>query len=459
MGRSRASRHWHEWWNRNVEHAGGPRRPRQMGRILVIGSNSTFNWSDSDITITRGPLYASPDSSPAPVIWIYGNFWVQTDSNLNEGAGPVAMALYGKLGKTGGTATAFIAPQNTPYAGGEVLSTPIGKGKLDLGGHVVLRGGKVDAGAVAFGSGIDVESGTFQASSADLSDTGSVTMEGGTMELGTDLLNILGDFTQTGGTLSLEIAGTGTTPGTDFGQLRVSGTVSLAGNLAVTVPVGAYPAGHLYTIIKNTSGEPVSGMFVQGDRVVSSSQQATVWREVQRQSKRPECCLGDDTSTSTSSSTSSTSWMSSTSSSSTSASSSSSASSDAHRAMSVHRDSEPGQDFSAGLDREARGTLVLGVSDEIQRVIDGHPAWSRLSTNTLVSDIVPALESSLSGGIEEATEDLHQLHGQHSQLTTSTDSDIADDMTITVSAGYGGRCDGCNGARKHPANTARFRQR
>ena len=41
---------------------------------------------------------------------------------------------------------------------------------------MVLQGGKVDAGAVAFGSGIDVESGTFQASSADLSDTG-VTME------------------------------------------------------------------------------------------------------------------------------------------------------------------------------------------------------------------------------------------------------------------------------------------
>ena len=97
-----------------------------MGRILVIGSNSTFNWSDSDITMTPARS-TNPDSSPASVIWIYGNFWVQTDSNLNQGAGPVAMALYGKLGKTGGTATAFIAPQNTPYAGGEVLSTPIGK--------------------------------------------------------------------------------------------------------------------------------------------------------------------------------------------------------------------------------------------------------------------------------------------------------------------------------------------
>src|SRR5262249_7725391 len=90
--------------------------------------------------------------------------------------------------------------------------------------------------------------------------TGNVT-NGGTVAPGLSpgILNIAGNYVQTaGGTLSIEINGIAV--GTQYDQLNVTGTITLAGTLAVSSGFVSTP-GNTFIIGNNNLADAVSGTF------------------------------------------------------------------------------------------------------------------------------------------------------------------------------------------------------
>ena len=75
------------------------------------------------------------------------------------------------------------------------------------------------------------------------------------------LMTVSGDFTQQpSGQLLIDLGGT--TPGTQYDQVDVSGNVTLAGGLNVTFINGfVSTAGETFTIIKNDGPNAVNGTF------------------------------------------------------------------------------------------------------------------------------------------------------------------------------------------------------
>ena len=84
---------------------------------------------------------------------------------------------------------------------------------------------------------------------------------GGTVAPGLSpgILNVVGNYSQTAaGTLAIEL--NGTTLGTQFDQLNVTGTIALAGTLAITT--GFSPAeGDAFAIVANDAADAVGGVF------------------------------------------------------------------------------------------------------------------------------------------------------------------------------------------------------
>src|SRR5262249_32086639 len=75
----------------------------------------------------------------------------------------------------------------------------------------------------------------------------------------TGILSITGSYTQTSsGILSIQAAGVA--PGVDYGQLSVSGAVTLAGNIQFT-PLFVGQTGDSFTLIAPLSTASISGTF------------------------------------------------------------------------------------------------------------------------------------------------------------------------------------------------------
>jgi Bacterial Ig-like domain (group 3) len=120
------------------------------------------------------------------------------------------------------------------------------------GGSTTLSGGSF------FGGNVNIEGGSLigtGAISADVTNAGQV-VPGGTEFAG--VLTINGTYTQTAaGALDAEIGGT--TAGTQYDQLDVSGQATLTGTLVITLLGGFSPSlGQSFTI---TSASPLSGTF------------------------------------------------------------------------------------------------------------------------------------------------------------------------------------------------------
>ncbi len=114
-----------------------------------------------------------------------------------------------------------------------------------------------DDGAVS-GASLNMTGGTLRGVGTF---TGTVTNSGGTVHPGHSpgVLTITGDYTQgAGGTLAADVAGT--TPGSGYSQLAVSGNVTIGGALAITTGAGfTPPTGHSYQVL--TTGGSVTGHF------------------------------------------------------------------------------------------------------------------------------------------------------------------------------------------------------
>ena len=147
--------------------------------------------------------------------------------------------------------------------------TKIGTGTLKITGHAnagytattTVVGGSLDVGGDIGGSAITVgDSGTLEG----VGITGSVTvLSGGTVEPGSSGAGILHtrDFSLgSGARLALEIGGT--TFGTQYDQLSVTGGVTLAGDLQGTLLNAFIPAhDSLFFLIANDGTDAVGGTF------------------------------------------------------------------------------------------------------------------------------------------------------------------------------------------------------
>jgi hypothetical protein len=138
---------------------------------------------------------------------------------------------------------------------------------------------------------IDISGGNFtlnQPPGASFATTGTITVAAGrtfainggySQAAGTTTvagaLTVNGNFSQGGGGLAVEL--NGPTPGTEYGQIKVTGTVALSGPLSVTL---GYPAGpnDSLRIFDNDGTDPVTGTFAglpEGARLAVNGQRFT----------------------------------------------------------------------------------------------------------------------------------------------------------------------------------------
>ncbi|MFO0797558.1 MAG: LamG-like jellyroll fold domain-containing protein [Gemmataceae bacterium] len=188
-------------------------------------------------TISRltGTGNVSASSAGLNTLTVGGNNGSSTfDGTLTNGSGTLALI------KTG-NGTFTLTNANT-YTG----TTTVSVGRLNVNG------------STAAGSAVTVNGGTLGGTGTV---GGTVAMSSGTVAPGTSpgVLNS-GSVTFTGGTFQVEV--NGTTVGTQYDQLNVTGAVALgAGTTALSLPTPTIAAGATYTIINNDGTDNVTGYF------------------------------------------------------------------------------------------------------------------------------------------------------------------------------------------------------
>jgi autotransporter-associated beta strand protein len=170
----------------------------------------------------------------------------------------------------GGSLTVGANNSSTSFSG--TISTPsLPAGLIKIGtGTQTLSGDSTYTGATTINGGVlridgSITSAAIVNSGGTLGGNGAVAgnvlvNSGGHLGPGASAgsLEIGGLFLKAGSTLDIEIAGT--TPGTQYDQLVVDGTVTLGGTLKGRLLGGANPAtGTSFTIIDNVGGDDING--------------------------------------------------------------------------------------------------------------------------------------------------------------------------------------------------------
>ncbi len=235
--------------------------------IIVLEGNNTF---DADTRLTDNVIVRSASANSIP------------DASLLRLNGTSTFDLNGTnetLGAIGGSATA------TLIIGNSTLTAGFGNQSLNYAGAITGSGTLVKTGSgVQTLSGVSTFSGDVQINDGRLQVDGTLPAAidintgatiGGTGTVGTVAANsgstvapgnspgILntGNFDlQAGSTLEIELGGLGANPGTDYDQVDVTGSVSLAGTLDLRA-YSNYAAGQTFTIINNDGSDPVTGTF------------------------------------------------------------------------------------------------------------------------------------------------------------------------------------------------------
>ena len=260
------------------------------------GTNDNFRLtvanSYTGATTVNGTARVRFDANGAvptgSALTINGSALFQTSSTIGSLAGPGNVFMNGNNTLTVGgdnTSTTFSGVYQD--SGGAAALVKTGTGTLTLSGVNTYTGATtVNAGTLAVNGSI--VSPVTVSSGGTLSGTGTISNvvtvnSGGTLSPGNSagILNT-GDLTlDGGGTLGVEI--NGTTVGTQYDQVNVTGTVNLAGSPTLNVNVGfASAAGNTFTIIQSTgaitgtfSGLPEGGTFTVGGRTFRINYTAT----------------------------------------------------------------------------------------------------------------------------------------------------------------------------------------
>jgi autotransporter-associated beta strand protein len=240
------------------------------GGFIVFFTDSTGGTASVDVrnngSGTAGNLDISFHNAPGVTIGSLegsGNVFLGAN-NLTVGSNNLSKTFSGvmqdggQFGGTGGsltkigTGTLTLTGANT-YTG----ATTVNAGTLLVNGSTssssavtVNNSGTTLGGTGTIGGGVTVNSGAnlSPGNSPGILNTGSVTLTSGS--------NLLIDIN-------------GTTVGTQYDRLNVTGTVNLGGsNLVITVG-GTLTVNETFTIIESTGG--VSGLFAQGSSVTGSN--------------------------------------------------------------------------------------------------------------------------------------------------------------------------------------------
>ncbi len=215
-------------------------RPFVNHGAITMSSNGYFNLN------TGGSFTNSAD----------GTVEIQHNTYAFYGsASGLALSNAGHLTRTTSSGIAYINNLNVTNTG----TVECQSGTLDIypytqtAGHTILSGGDFNTSGT-----------TWNINGGDLTGTGTITgslMNAALVAPGQSpgSLTITGNYTQTiNGTLNIEI--NGTTPGSGYDQLVVTGTVTLAGSINITT--GFSPLNYApFTIISNQNSDPVSGVF------------------------------------------------------------------------------------------------------------------------------------------------------------------------------------------------------
>jgi T5SS/PEP-CTERM-associated repeat protein len=238
-------------------------QPDSVGMVTVTGGDSTWENTSQLFVAFDGSgtlaiedgghvnsantyIAGAPNSMGVATVSGSGSTWTITGRfGIGEGVDE-------ELGTTGGDATLAVGPGGTVSAAQDMVLYP--------GAHVRLQGGTIDAQTISFEGGgeFDWTSGTLHVENFN----GNLLNQGGTLAPGYSAgsTTITGSYEQQAdATLAIEIGGT--TPGSGYDQVNVSGSVILGGELQLAMLDGFLPdAGDAFTILESTGGQ-ISDVF------------------------------------------------------------------------------------------------------------------------------------------------------------------------------------------------------
>ena len=205
-----------------------------LGGGKTLSNCSTANWNSGSVTLANGASFTN-----------YGTF----NANNNTVMGGTATAAFVNNGnflkKTAGTTTTMNIPFTNNGTVDIVAGNLIFQQGMDNGENAVidLGNGTLDPGDtlnLAIGDSL-IGSGTLAANLVNAGTVSPGESPGG--------ITVQGDYTQSAdGILDIELSGT--TAGTQYDQLTVTGTASMAGTLNVSLIDGFIPqVGNSFTIL------------------------------------------------------------------------------------------------------------------------------------------------------------------------------------------------------------------
>ena len=244
---------------------------------LTTGANNNIDFSTFSLDAGSGGDVTLTTSSSGAITTgdNTGTDLTADDVTLTSGSGGIANTTnFLRLAATTVVASTL---GNSGIRIVELDSVTIGSADLNAGTGTTRLGG----GTFLTGSGRDIVGNVIVASGATLGGTGSVTgtlttQSGGNVAPGNSpgILNSGNVTLVSGSNFNVEIDGT--TVGTQYDQLNVTGTVDLDGaNLVLTL--GFTPAnGNSFVIVNNDSSDAVTGTFMVGGNSIADGGSFTV---------------------------------------------------------------------------------------------------------------------------------------------------------------------------------------
>jgi hypothetical protein len=211
-----------------------------------------FSW-------TGGSFHAPPAQSPQPVL---------TDTDLSAGSASIVDPFYvdnwnlhfdGPLAMSG--SFYFENGGGITETGAATFGNGSIANALNAGPFTLTATGTLTTSGPAISASVDVpvaNAGTISSGGGDLT-LGSLTGTG-TLNVGEGTVAISSSYVPaSGSTLAVTLGGTAA--GTTYGQLQVTGTMTLGGTLAITTAGGFTPTvGQVFTVTTTTGGTP-TGTF------------------------------------------------------------------------------------------------------------------------------------------------------------------------------------------------------
>lgn len=222
---------------------------------LNLINQGTVNWSNGGLAVGGTP----PTSIGNSGLWLMSG-----DNSLNYGGGLTPWYTNaGTIKKTAGSPLA-----SSSFAGISLLNLSNAPIEVDAGvivfptsftnqtGELRLNGGAFGAAFTGF---LNMTGGTLDGTGT----VGANSLLGGTISPGLGGPGVI-SFSQglnLGSNATLNVEATGTTPGSQYDQLSVTGAVSLANcNLHISL-LPNVPVGTAFTLINNDGTDPVLGLF------------------------------------------------------------------------------------------------------------------------------------------------------------------------------------------------------